>query len=524
MEERKPLLLYGDRHFVRFLFPFSLKEPQPSHRLGFWRRSSWHWSVIEHLAKRIERTGEWELQKSSSPDYILPHVADFLLPDPQKPIKERYVFAYKLSDRLLQQRVPKGGKCQLVVPRGKETFRFPMEIEEVQLYLFRSGVGILVIQVALKPGIQRETPPTTTEDASTIEPLPLDLDRLIQFNRAFRQLQRKGRNPYLQLPPRRLSQTQHSQVAPQGLAAAEQPQSSADEGRLAVSELIQELLAPLGREGEAWEAFYERRLIGYTFALVSRRDESGRPEPIAYDDLKEPLFWLRRSFDPDYLPGEADLHLDGNPEVLQTFENIYFGLSPEGGAVLAWDNGKSFIRDQLHARVRDNYFLVFLLALHQRLATIHLARLIAESTYLRYSHSPLRRSVVREVQQLRRRIFEFMVRCWFGEVSTMKMYAEVYQRWQRVFQVHLLLAEVKNKVEELDDYLQRVQMDRENRVISLVTWFFVPFTLLFSFWGMNFVELRQPGLSIFDPGLWKWTALAVILYYALILLYRGRKE
>ncbi len=78
------------------------------------------------------------------------------------------------------------------------------------------------------------------------------------------------------------------------------------------------------------------------------------------------------------------------------------------------------------------------LALHQRLATIHLARLIGQASYLRYSHSPVRERVTREMQHLRARIFESIVRCWFAEVSNMKMYTQVYRAWQRVFAVEPL--------------------------------------------------------------------------------------
>ena len=187
--------------------------------------------------------------------------------------------------------------------------------------------------------------------------------------------------------------------------------------------------------------------------------------------------------------------------------------------MLAWDSGIDFIRNQLHARVRHNYFLLFLLALHQRLATIHLAGLIGQTSYARLSRRPIRRSVAREIQHLRTRIFEFMIRCSFAEVSNMKTYTEVYRAWQRIFRVEALLEEVKTEMGELDDYLQRLQMERETRFINRLTWVFLPVTLVFGFWGMNLwanEAFMSPKFSLFTVG-------CVVLYTVLMLLSRPRK-
>jgi CorA-like Mg2+ transporter protein len=521
MAETPSLLLYGDRHFVRFLFPFALREAPPLTCPGLWRRLTGRSDMAAECAARIGRTEQWQPHEVAKPEYILPYVETFLFPEPHIPAKDRYVFAYQLCDQVLQQRLPKGGKCQFVVQTRREEHHYPVEVQEVHCYLFRSGVGILMLQVAMQPGIQRVSPPAKEDAVPCLETLPLDVEQLMRFTRAFRRIQRQRRVPFLRLPPRNRPELSHVEMATAQMHLPREVSDTEEERRVTIGALLDELLTPIGCEGDTWEAFYEHHFIGYTFALVSRTDASGQPMPITYEELQRPLFWLRRYVDPNYLPTAADLCLEDNPEVLQTFENIYFGLSSEGGAVLAWDSGVDFIRNQLHARVRDSYFWLFLLALHQRLAAIHLANLIGQTSYVRHSRRPLRRSVASEIRHLRTRIFEFMVRCSFAEVSTMKMYTDVYHAWQRVFRVEALCAEVKTEVEELDDYLQRLQMEREERIINLLTWIFLPLTLICGFWGMNFEELS--GLSISNERVWLWTLGLLGLYYLFVFCFRLRQ-
>lgn len=506
MAEAATLPLYQDRHFVRFLLPFSLRETVSPVRSGFWRRSAEPQDMLYQLVARLECAGQWQAQEKSSPEYILPHVEKFLFPEAAEPDESRYVFTYHLSNQALQQRVAAGGRCEFIVQTGTEECCYPMAFQEVHLYLFRSGVGILMFQVAMRPGIRRTAHAAASDKEPGGEDLPLDLEQLIQFNRAWRHMEHRGSSPYFRLRSR-----DHP---------AEYPTTAAQR-RFTLNDLIDAFLAPIGEAGKAWEAFYERHLIGYAFALVSRQDHEGKPLPIPYDELKRPLFWLRRYFEPNYLPTEADLRLEDNPEVVQTFENIYFGVSLEGGVVLAWDSGNDFIRNQLHARVREGYFVLFLLALHQRLATIHLAYLIDQTSYHQHSHRPVQRSVARDIQYLRRRLFAFIIRCWFAEVSNMKMYAEVYRAWQRVFAVEALLGEVKNEVAELDDYLQRAQMERETRLINLLTWFFFPFLFVFAFWGMNFKDWEH--IPATHPRIWLPSAGVVGLYYLVMVWYRRRR-
>lgn len=511
-DQDKTLFLYGNRHFARFIFPFALKEPKRRFLPG----KKPHRTLLRGITRRIEETGDWQRQEGIDPPYILPYVSRFLFSTPETSWKDRYVFIYEQDSQTIRRYLPKGGRGFLVVSEAsgdekRTVYAYGLELEEVQLYLFRSGVGMLMLQIAMREPLYKRVM-EKGEMISEPEPLPLTLDQMVHFNHSVRTLEEGKNAPYLYVPT--------SQPLKQAAKQVWDFHEGKDENsgrRLYVSDLINQLMAPIGQEGDAWEAFYERRLIGYTFALVSRQDTAGRPEPIPYEDLKYPLFWLRRCFDLKYRPNDSSLRLNDNPEVIQTFDNIYFGLSMEGGAVVAWDTGVDYIRNQLHSRVRDSYFLLFLLALHQRLAAIHLARGITETSYFRHSHRPVRGRVGREFIHLRLRLFEFIIRCWFAEVSNMVMYTTVYRGWQQVLQVESLLAEVKNEVEELDDYLQRVQMDRQGRILALITLFFFPVTLITGGWGMNLIELTDPGISITDVRFWLISAVFLSIY--LIMAY-----
>src|SRR5262245_6258670 len=102
MVDKTSVLLCDNRHFIRFLFPFPLRETPPPRRPAVGRRFTERGDAVEHCATNIVRTGHWQPHEGSKPDYILPYVETFLLPEAQVSTSERYVFAYQLRDQILQ--------------------------------------------------------------------------------------------------------------------------------------------------------------------------------------------------------------------------------------------------------------------------------------------------------------------------------------------------------------------------------------------------------------------------------------
>lgn len=187
----------------------------------------------------------------------------------------------------------------------------------------------------------------------------------------------------------------------------------------------------IGAKDNNWEALYEHRMIGYGFILLSKFDEQGNLREVFYEEIKDKFYWLRNYNKPDYKPDPAELRLEDNPQIYRSYQNIYFGFSLEGGMTLVWDTGVKFIREQFKARLQQEYFKIFLLALHQQM--------LAHRIGIQIGKISQNKKIEKSLKNLREQIFEFTVRTWFPQISNYRVYNEVYKRWHNVLDVEPLL-------------------------------------------------------------------------------------
>ncbi|RMH95866.1 MAG: hypothetical protein D6681_12825, partial [Calditrichaeota bacterium] len=281
---------------------------------------------------------------------------------------------------------------------------------------------------------------------------------------------------------------------------------------LPVNALVEFCLQPIGQQNTDWEALYEYRMMGYSYVQLRREDDRGEPAEVPYEDFREPFYWLRHYVAPEYLPTPDELRLEGNPTIYRSFRNIYFGFSPDGGATVVWESESRFIKEQFADRIRNEYFILFLLALHQQMLAHRISKQIHQ-----VSNEPKWRKG-KTLRQLREQIFEFTVRCWFPQVSNNRAYNEVYHRWRTVLQVEALFTEVKREIEELDDYLERLRQSVESQLLNFITWFFFPFVFLVGVWGMNFKEIVGQPPSILSHKVLFTSGVIIGGYYFLMLL------
>lgn len=98
---------------------------------------------------------------------------------------------------------------------------------------------------------------------------------------------------------------------------------------------------------------------------------SGKGEHI----ITEYLFRMRRSFEESYKPNKLVYDKINNPEIVQIFENNYWGISLEGCANIVYLVGDPktdhFFQENYFPQIRSTYFYMYILALHQRYALLH---------------------------------------------------------------------------------------------------------------------------------------------------------
>ena len=512
-----PLAVATDRTFVRCLFPFSLT----GEAAGF---DALVGSMDQ--SESMNPNEGWKPTSFGSPPYLLPHVVDFVAHTDAP--GRAYAKGWRLGNDTLQRRFKTS--CVFESTRRGESWRYPTRVSGVTLYAFRSGVGVLVLELE----------PQGESSGDEAEAGTLTLDGLTRFVRAVRAIRAGG--------------GRHRFMFRESRDASDEPQYRRETVAEVVEGLLQETVGEesTGDEGRgAWTAFYEHRLLTYTYALVVSDGEA-----LTYDAVAEPLYRLRHAFDLQYSPSAADLDGRSSPEVLQTFGNVCLGLSMEGGAMLSLDNGTPFVRDGLAARAGGAYFLLFLLALHQRLGALHMAQRMSEVAR-RGTIDDYDSETTRAVTALRNDFFEFKLRSWFADVSNLTMYTRVYRRWQEVLGVDPVLTEVMSESRELDDYLRRARDERlrererkddlerqaaaeareqadalearrereradheraQSRLLNVLTLFFLPLTVVGGLLGMN---LR--GMTEGAPWVWFAASMAAV-YVAVVALIGGPRE
>ncbi|MCP4546736.1 MAG: hypothetical protein GY835_09765 [bacterium] len=434
-----------------------------------------------------DETG-WEQRGKKGQPAILPHVEAFLYPSPEVPVADRYVLSYRMTNDT-RQRLLTNRQSSFMLTQKEAITCFPVDFRAVELYLFRSNIAVLVVELRLCGLVRQQR-----RNGNVAWERPVTVQDLIDFNSGWRRA-REGRSRFT-------------------LKLREQD--------LELEGLVSTLLESLGPADVVWQPFQEAPGLGFTYVLFSQPPYS-TVDGLEYAALKRPLFWLRRYLKTAHSPAPSDIELEGNVEVIQTYENIYCGLSRNGWAILVGDNGEPFLREQSLDHVRSGYFPLFLLVLHQQLAAVRFARLLADLGFLHRSDRPRRSAICHEIERARDWILDFTLRCSFGNVSTSQARANLYRSWQGILGVSQLLDEVKRKIEELDDYLHRIQTDRQTFVMNLLTFVFLPFSLLAALLGVRIEELSGEGPSLFDPAL-GLTVLGFSGFYALAVWWLWRRS
>lgn len=125
----------------------------------------------------------------------------------------------------------------------------------------------------------------------------------------------------------------------------------------------------------------------------------------------------------------------------------WFVCTLEGSSFLAVNaSTEQFFRETLPHHLRHQYFLLFLLALHQRFALMSLSEQVAES-WVKNEATRLQ-----QFEEIRDRLLWFTARGYFAQVMQREHHHRCYCKWQEVFQLDRLYREVHDEVREMQEY------------------------------------------------------------------------
>lgn len=232
-------------------------------------------------------------------------------------------------------------------------------------------------------------------------------------------------------------------------------------------------------------------------------------------------------------PSSNDLAAD-HPNLLPYAERQWFTFSLDGGAFLACDAPNTqFFRSELPVHLRDQYFILFLLSLHQRFVLMSVSQQVSDN----WLHADDTTRVA-AFSRIRDTLLEFMARGLFTQVMQREHHHLSYMKWQQKFQIAELHQEALEEVREMHNYLQmkraeqirqlaearqqqaekqaqiekereRAAQDRSQRLEQLISTLTicigVPAIIL------GFLSVNLYGITAKEEGLRIWIALLVVI-------------
>ncbi|KUP04423.1 hypothetical protein Q75_15645 [Bacillus coahuilensis p1.1.43] len=238
------------------------------------------------------------------------------------------------------------------------------------------------------------------------------------------------------------------------------------------------------RNGEAFPSY---ALVYSGLTLEPEFLEKGNEaERLAY--LQTCLFRLRRSFKESYQPCERDLRLEDSAEVYQAFENSYWGFSLEGMVNLTYlvkdEKTNHFLQGNYYGNLEQSYFYLYIIALHQRYALLHLSK---QATLLPHSIHDMMKDKGHSMDRLRERIAYFNLRSTFKHVSNITHQDRVYEGIHQSLQIDDLMDKIESEVDSLGSLVnlqKEVRHKKSERVYVGLSTVFVVISTISALWPL----------------------------------------
>lgn len=207
------------------------------------------------------------------------------------------------------------------------------------------------------------------------------------------------------------------------------------------------------------------------------------------------------------IPANFDLD-PSHSSLLPYAERQWFVFSLDGGAFLAGDApDNTFFRQTLPDHIRDHYFLLYLLTLHQRFFLMSLQQRITQQWVNASAAGRLA-----SFEAIRESLLEFTARSIFPQIMQREHHHRCYRKWQEVFQIDELYREVRTEVRDMHEYSLFKLTEREERsarrIETMLAVLGLP-AILLGFLGVNMI-----GYTTANDGLRLSSVLVMAAIFA----------
>ena len=148
----------------------------------------------------------------------------------------------------------------------------------------------------------------------------------------------------------------------------------------------------------------------------------------------------------------------GRGEIRRVGRDQFFTFGPGGSTFVGIGDQDEFILSGFSGALRKAYFPLFLLAQHQRVVLLTLAKRVAEKFIPPEPQQKLAaEGRSHEFERLRNRVFEFTSRGYFSQVSDNERMQAYYERWRDVLALDTLYREVSDRVGEISNAITSIR-------------------------------------------------------------------
>lgn len=340
-------------------------------------------------------------------------------------IGKRYVMGTKGRSKLYD--LPNNEKYKMDYT-NKDGSRFKIVIKSVELFLFETQIGFITFDIRYENEFGNET----------------DLDSIINNNYNISHLYLKNNKIEYQ---RNINKEESYNV------------------EISLLDIIHKILSDFNIKtyfDNSRNLISPRRTLVYSHALMK--------EKMLDEEMGKKLFEMRRVFKKSYKPSNSQLTIQDNEEVIQLFENYYWGISQEGICSIAYytedNNTNIFFKDNYVSKVKNSYLYMYILILHIKYSLLYFSLLSSElpSTVKECSNlEKIEDSSKIRVSQLKEWIVFFRLRCIFRDVSNIKHQNVLYQNIWKVYNLESLLDELDSQIRALS-LMTDIEMNNENYI------------------------------------------------------------
>ena len=446
---------------------------------------------------------------------LLPHVARFL-GEPQEvtsgPLPPRTAYMWTLNDDHLKHLLQVRNEVRWNLRLWRENI--PFEIDEVQLSMFRHGVGFLTLTARPLETSVREGSVATW----------------LNFIYGFRYLRGK---PYANVGALKDVPNENGEIRSRKTdegVPPELPPAWADGGDV-FRKIICPLLFTAAIKQRLWweEVFVPGQLIPYVALYVDQKPKNG---PVPEAELYDLLYRLRNVVaDRQHnIMSSSDRTFD-HPDLLPYADYMWFYFSLAAGGFLAYNAPTSGpYRTSMPKRyLKDEYFLAFLLTLQQRFVLGVMTNKIAEHWLPSGDTDPIddwswRKRIMKggtvddsrsaQFDDLLEDFLMFSARGNFVQLMQGEHHQLYYQKWQDKYQIKQLFEEVKNELEGMHNYLEMVVQERVNFILHVLTALSIILGIVGTIAGWWALNLDNISTTL---GKWGWPNWLVWFSFLLVI-------